>query len=392
VLSPDFCNSEWVEVERTSSLTDDPSGRTRKMRPLLLRPCRELPTFPRFLRQVQAIDVSANALFEANYPRICRDLGGTPGADPDPIDRSTLPPPGPLPAHCRMPYRSLGERFIGRVDSFWDLHDSLFRDRTTILAGEVVVVGAGGLGKTQLAIEYVHRFGSAYTGGVYWVDADQGLTTLIAQVGTAAGIDVEPRAGPDVQVEQIWRGLDRLPGPSLLVLDNFPEHVPLLPYLPVSGRVHTLIPTRRQDLGYPSVRLNCLTIEEGIRLLDSGAQRFGEAAVPLVQRMGGLPLALELAKGFLNYRKGPTISGLLEEMNVVSDVELLAEFVAIESGDGAEGPGAVGGSARSAGPRLRNLPRQPGSRPSADENDLRTISTAWEPPKPPRPAFAPSSP
>lgn len=58
VLSPDFCNSEWVEVERTSSIADDPAGLKRKVRPLLLRHCRELPTFPRFLQQVQAIDVS----------------------------------------------------------------------------------------------------------------------------------------------------------------------------------------------------------------------------------------------------------------------------------------------------------------------------------------------
>src|SRR4051794_2063261 len=58
VLSPDFCNSEWVEVERTSSLADHPSGLKRKIRPLMLRDCRHLPTFPRFLRQVQALDVS----------------------------------------------------------------------------------------------------------------------------------------------------------------------------------------------------------------------------------------------------------------------------------------------------------------------------------------------
>jgi hypothetical protein len=81
VLSPDFCNSEWVEVERTSSIAGDPSGLRRKVRPLLLRPCRDLPTFPRLLRQVQAIDVSTNALFKENYPRICKQLGGIPRED-----------------------------------------------------------------------------------------------------------------------------------------------------------------------------------------------------------------------------------------------------------------------------------------------------------------------
>ena len=68
VLSPDFCNSEWVEVERTSSIADDPSGLKRKVRPLMLRECRKLPTFPRFLRHVQAMDVSTNSLFDQTTP------------------------------------------------------------------------------------------------------------------------------------------------------------------------------------------------------------------------------------------------------------------------------------------------------------------------------------
>ena len=62
VLSPDFCNSEWVEVERTSSMADDGAGLKRKVRPLMLRDCRDLPTFPRFLKHVQAVDVSTTAL------------------------------------------------------------------------------------------------------------------------------------------------------------------------------------------------------------------------------------------------------------------------------------------------------------------------------------------
>ena len=92
VLSPDFCNSEWVEVERTSSIADDPSGLKRKVRPLMLHPCRHLPTFPRFLRNKQAIEVSTTASFEQNYPRICRELGGVLREDVTAADRSKLPP------------------------------------------------------------------------------------------------------------------------------------------------------------------------------------------------------------------------------------------------------------------------------------------------------------
>jgi tetratricopeptide (TPR) repeat protein len=326
VLSPDFCNSEWVEVERTSSIADDAGGKKRKVRPLMLRPCGQLPTFPRFLRQVQAVDVSTHALFEAHYPRICRELGGIPRGDDSFADRTKLPPVYPLPERHRMRYRSLGDQFIGRVDSFWKLHDSLFRDGTTVLQGAGVIVGTGGLGKTQLAIEYAHRFGSAYSGGVYWVDADRGLGTLIAQVSSAAELEIDTKAEETIQVEQIWRGLNRLAGPSLLVLDNFPEDAPLGPYLPTTGRVHTLITTRRQDLDYPSILLNVLSTEEGVKLLNSGKRQFGVEAAVLIQRLGGLPLAIELAKSYLNYRKAVGVSELLEEMKTASDIELLTEF------------------------------------------------------------------
>ncbi|MBL8295486.1 MAG: tetratricopeptide repeat protein [Bryobacterales bacterium] len=241
-------------------------------------------------------------------------------------DRTKLPPVCPLPERRRMPFRPLGEKFIGRVDAFWKLHDSLFRDNTTVLGGDVVVVGTGGLGKTQLAIEYAHRFGSVYTGGVFWVDSDQGLSTLIAQVTAAAGVAIDTKADEARQLEQLWRELDGLDGPCLLMLDNFPEGEPLQPYLPVSGRVHTLITTRRQDLDYPSVRLDVLSTEEGIRLLDSGARKFGTLGARLVERLGGLPLALELAKGYLNYRKSLTMDALLEEMDAGGDVGLLQEF------------------------------------------------------------------
>jgi len=201
-------------VERTSSIADDPSGLKRKVRPLMLRPCRHLDNFPRFLRQVQAIDVSTTALFEENYARICRELGGIVRDERVPTDRAKLPPVVPLPERNNVRYLSLGDQFVGRIDAIWSLHDSLSRGGTTVLSGIGVVAGTGGLGKTQLAIEYARRFGAAYTGGVYWVDGDRGLGALVAEVSAAAGVAVDMKAEEAVQVSQLWRGLNSLPGPS----------------------------------------------------------------------------------------------------------------------------------------------------------------------------------
>jgi tetratricopeptide (TPR) repeat protein len=330
VLSPDFCNSEWVEVERTSSIADDASGLKRKVRPLMLRPCRDLPMFPRFLRAIQATDVSTNSLFEQNYASFCREVGGVPQDDLVAVDRSNLPPVHPLPERHWMPYHSLGDKFVGRVGEIWNLYDSLFRDSTTaiVLQGTGVVAGTGGLGKTQLAIEYAHRFGPVYTGGVYWVNADRGLIEMVTRISATAGVDVDTKAEEAEQVAQLWRGLNARNLPCLMILDNLPENVALRPYLPTTGRVHTIITTRRQDLDQATVRLPVLSTGESVQLLNSGARELGQSAEPLAERLGGLPLALELSKSYLNDRKDLSIAALIDEMKREGEVSILKEFAA----------------------------------------------------------------
>ncbi len=317
VLSPEFCDSEWITIERTSAMIEDPSGVRRRVRPLLLREC---PNRPRFLKPIQHIDVSTTELFEQNYPKICAALGGALTPDTEP-QRGTLPPVRALPAKHRMPHRSLTDRFVGRVEDLWKLHDLLFQSEVAIVQGVGVVAGTGGLGKTQLAIEYVRRFGYKYGGGVYWVDADQGLGTLIAQVSEAAGVEVDGRAPQEKQLEQLWHGLHS-PLLSLVVLDNFPEELPeeaprLESYLPTSGQVQTLVTTRRKDLDrHPGLNLDCLSPGEGLALLNSGARQFGAEAEGLLSLLGGLPLPIELTRGYLNRRKDATPAVLVEEMDL----------------------------------------------------------------------------
>ena len=329
VLSPDFCNSEWAEVERTSSLADDPAGLKRKVRPLMLRDCGALKTFPRFLWQAQTLDVSTQTSFEANYPKLSRDLGGVVVPDIETSDRTKLPPVQPLPEHHRMPYHSLADNFVGRVDDLWRIYDALHRDSTAILPGVGIVAGTGGLGKSQAAIEYAHRFGAGYRGGVYWVEADRGLGPLISQVSEAAGIAIDTNAEEPDQLQQLWVGLDRM-APSLVVLDNFPEKIPLRPYLPIAGRVHTLVTTRRKDVAaYPYVLLDTLSLQAGIQLLNSGVRQFATTdAAALVERLGGLPLALELAKSFLNYRTDIGVKQVVPEMQTAGEMGVLRDFAA----------------------------------------------------------------
>jgi hypothetical protein len=68
------------------------------------------------------------------------------------------------------------QRFTGRVRELWDLHGKLTANRTSIITGvygqaATQIRGLGGNRKTLLAREYSIRFGTAYPGGVFWLNA-----------------------------------------------------------------------------------------------------------------------------------------------------------------------------------------------------------------------------
>ena len=322
VLSNEFVNSEWGKREWTSAIADDPAGLERKIRPLLLKPC----DIPRFLKPTQVIDVTTPALFEEKYPQICKNLGGHYVPPTNIEDRNKLPPISKLPRSYRMPYRSLGNGFVGRIEDLWKIDDILRERNTAVVEGVGMITGTGGIGKTQLAIEYVHRFGVNYRGGVFWVDADRGISMLIQQVSQSADVQIDDRTDESRQLQSLWRDLHDK-GDILIVLDNFPEKGPLQPWLPPSDNIHTLVTTRRRDLNkYSRIPLDFLSKDEGVALLNSGERKFGEEAEKLVESLGGLALALELAQNFLNLRKTITIEQLLKELDHVGVLPALTQF------------------------------------------------------------------
>ena len=323
VLTSAYCNSKWSELERTSVVADDPENIKRKMRPLLLENCIDL--IPRFLKPIQSIDVTTNEKFEDEYLRICRALGGVPpDPDLDKPDRKKLPPVCKLPHKNRMPYRSLGNGFVGRVNDLWSINDILQKGELAVVEGVGVVMGTGGLGKTQLAIEYVHRFCNIYPGGVFWVEADLGISVMIDVVSRTAEIKIDNKLTEKEQLESLWRAFY---GPRvLIVLDNFPEEGLLKPWLPPYSHIHTLVTTRRRDLECARIPLDLMTSEEGAALINSGNRSSGTDAGRLSDTLGGLPLALEIARHFLDLRSNLTVLGLLEEIDKIGEIEALNIF------------------------------------------------------------------
>ena len=203
--------------------------------------------------------------------------------------------PGPVPRVWNVPARNPG--FTGRDGLL-----AAVRDR--LLAGGAAVVqalhGMGGVGKTQLAAEYAHRFAAGYE-LAWWVNAEQGglIGDQVAALGVALGcID----AGAEMAtVRAVVVAELRARGRWLLVFDNAEDPAEVAAWLP-GGSGHVLITSREAgwaELAAP-VEVDVLARPESVTLLQARVPGLGGAdADRLAAGLGDLPLALAQAAAFL---------------------------------------------------------------------------------------------
>jgi hypothetical protein len=84
-----------------------------------------------------------------------------------PLDR--IPEAAPLPPGSRMPL-SRNPLFVGREDDLKALAATLKGGATAAIGQIAAATWLGGIGKTQLACEFVHRYGQHFMGGVFWLN------------------------------------------------------------------------------------------------------------------------------------------------------------------------------------------------------------------------------
>jgi len=243
-----------------------------------------------------------------------------PPLPPDP-DRDPIPDAGPLPPGFRMPFQR-NALFTGRVGPLQALARALLEGDGRSALVTQAVAGMGGVGKTQLAVEFAHRYGRFFH-GVHWVSAGEpdAMGAEVAACGAAMGLP----DWPEKQPEQIARTLGEWQrgGPRLVVLDNLEQVGAAREWLArlSGGAVRVLVTARRTDwpgfLGLRALRLESFTPEESRAFLrhylPSPSQGEGADLRPVGVRVGAadadldalaerlyhLPLALELAGRYL---------------------------------------------------------------------------------------------
>ena len=76
--------------------------------------------------------------------------------------------------------------FVGRTDDLDRLH-AVLQTRRPVGIRPAGLTGMGGIGKTQLAVEYVYRHKGDYPGGIFWVNAAEPLAQGLARSAPGCG-------------------------------------------------------------------------------------------------------------------------------------------------------------------------------------------------------------
>jgi len=206
-----------------------------------------------------------------------------------------------------VPYRQKGAQVIGREDSLDKVRQQLTAGHRTAIGQTAVFQGLGGLGKTQLAVEYAYRYRHDYPNGVIWLTADQDIDAQLVDLAVKARW-VAQESENSFKLE-IARHRLRSYADCLIVFDNLEQMVDIQNYLPEHpAEPHILVTSRTEQPDFTYVPINVLNSAQSLQLLTQEAGREPktaveqEAAQEIADTLGGLPLALELAGAYLRRR------------------------------------------------------------------------------------------
>lgn len=197
----------------------------------------------------------------------------------------------------RVPLRNTN--FTGREELLAQLRRSMGGAVTAVVPLPQALHGLGGVGKTQLAVEYAWRYRSEYD-VVWWITADQRVLVppALAALAPHLGVAHADTVGTEESAEAVREALQRGDPYNrwLLVFDNADQPESITGYIPANG--HVLITSRntRWDTAAETVSVDVFARTESVGFLRKRVPGLGaDEAYLLAEALGDLPLALEQA-------------------------------------------------------------------------------------------------
>ena len=342
LISPDFIASEYCySIEMTKAMERHEAGEARVI-PIILRPSdwksspfsklQVLPTNGRPVIKWQSRDEAlldvAKGIREAikKLPPPSTDHKTTPGQKPA-NGASFLGTSLPVIQYevqtqeanrepvWNIPYRR-NLLFTSREDILQQIHETFTKVAELSSNLPLVLSGLGGMGKTQIAIEYAYRYrGEHHDHDILWAKADSQEVVISELVSFAALLNLPGQREQDQQyaLSAVKRWLE-VHSNWLLILDNIEDIKMANEYLPDSPQGHILFTAQTRITGGIAKRLDIdkMSPEDGALFLlrradlittkaslDSASEDTRTQAIEVVKMLDGLPLAIDQAGAYI---------------------------------------------------------------------------------------------
>ncbi|MBM2616223.1 tetratricopeptide repeat protein [Actinoplanes sp. LDG1-06] len=212
--------------------------------------------------------------------------------------------PGRSTVLFNAPIRNV--QFTGREKDLLDLRDRLQSSSSPVVlsgASPVALQGMGGIGKTQVAMEYAHRFRNAYD-FVWWIDADPvtfvdtQLSDLARELGLATDGGIADHAQAVLGALRRGRTLSRW----LVIFDNAEDISVVSRFLPSGPGGHVIVTSRDAGWGERAqvVQVDVFDRRESVAHLRKRVPSLrSEDAARLAELLGDLPIAVAAAGAWL---------------------------------------------------------------------------------------------
>lgn len=304
VLSPDYFKSRFTRTEWETAIYRDPEAIKGLLIPIIVRDCAIDGILSRlsYISFIGLEEDDAKHVLLNKVKRVRAKPASKPNFKKEVHAYLLHKPrfPGTLPRIWNLPRRN--PNFTGRNQFLKKLRISFSQDQNAALK-QLSLHGLGGIGKSQLAIEYAYRHSASYE-CVWWIRAEKETSLITDYTALATKLDLAEQNAKEqaiiAQAVKDW--LDTHNG-WLLIFDNAVDAEIIRDFLPRSSGGHVLITSRNpywKTIGSP-LTVSVWDREESISFLQKRTgQNNNQEANKLAEALGDLPLALEQAGAYID--------------------------------------------------------------------------------------------
>lgn len=298
LLSPDYLKSKFTQPEWAAAFAKDPTGEKGLLVPIRVRECELEGLLPQIIYiDLVGLDekqAKTKLLNNIKHERMKPDIKPA-----FPTTTKAVRFPGALPPIWNVPHLQ-NPNFTGREELLQQLRKLLTSGEKAALTQ--TIHGLGGVGKTQLVLEYCYRHSNNYD-IVWWIRSEDGVSLAGNYIELAMKLDLPVKEEVDQRVVidavKHWLGQNRS---WLLVFDNAISPADIQSYLPQGQTGHVIITSRNpswEGVG-SSIKIETMKREESVAFLKKRTGQEDEAATAeLAEELGDLPLALEQAGAYM---------------------------------------------------------------------------------------------